>query len=99
MSVAGVDGTVCYIVDYVIQVVTPRRHRVAVSYQSLDADSRTTKKVQEDGGRRAQRVDYVRGVVLTLLEGYMLLVCSVSDGRVSVYLGQVQITACALSRY
>ena len=92
------DGTVCYVVDYVIQIVTPRRYRVAVSYQGLDADSRTTKKVQEDGGRRAQRVDYVCGVVLTLLEGYVLLVCSVSDGRVSVYLGQVQITACALSR-
>ncbi len=92
------DGTVCYVIDYVIQIVTPRRYRVAVSYQGLDADSRTTKKVQEDGGRRAQCVDYVRGVVLTLLEGYTLLVCSVSDGRVSVYLGQVQITACALSR-
>ncbi len=91
------DGTVCYVVDYVIQTVTPRRYHVAVSYQGLDADSRTTKKVQEDGGRRAQRVDYVCGVVLTLLEGYTLLVCSVSNGRVSVYLGQVQITACALS--
>ena len=91
------DGTVCYVVDYVIQIVTPRRYRVAVSYQGLDADSQTTKKVQEDGGRRAQCVDYVCGVVLTLLEGYTLLVCSVSDGRVSVYLGQVQITACAFS--
>ena len=78
MSVAGVDGTVCYVIDYIIQVVTPRRYRVAVSYQSLDADSRTTKKVQEDGGRRAQRVDYVCGVVLTLLEGVRVLSHGVS---------------------
>ena len=75
------------------------RRRAALSHQNLGTDPRAAKEIPGNGRRRAQRMDYVRATSHRIPpRDYALLVRRVSNGKVSVYMGQVQIAACTLPR-